>query len=103
MSPYIEAPDGWHWGIGESSDGYYDHWLYTNAGVYQAEDSRGRKLGYEIHLYWDKPGDHHVALIPIEHYQPGGDHSYGYEESIGSFDTAEAAAKAAVEKAAELR
>lgn len=103
MPELPDAPDGWHWGIGESSESYYTRWLYTNGVLYRNEDDRGSHFGAEIKVYWDEGGEHHVMLVPLVKVRPDGDNEYGYEEKVGSFETEEEALEAAVEKAADLR
>lgn len=98
-----ETPDGWHWGIGEASDHYYDHWLYTDKVLYQDEDAHGSKFGCEIHLFWDKGGEHCIEVIPITRLLPNGDLEYDYPCYSRQFDTRIAAERTALRKARKLR
>jgi hypothetical protein len=69
----------WAWGIGESSDSYYDYWCYHEANE------------YEIHMFWDKGQGHSVEVIPINGFDENNDPIYGYNEESDNFDTEEQA------------
>lgn len=60
-----KAPGMWEWGIGEKGDTYYDYWAYHN------DDE------YEVHVWWDEGGLHHVEIIPIHGYDENDDPLYG--------------------------
>lgn len=96
-----EAPDGWHWGIGSRSAGFYTHWLYTDAVLYNDGE-----FGWECEVYWDLGGDgtHKVAFYQYESMNPNGDHRVcDYPTHAKRFGTEEEALQYAVQKAAELR
>lgn len=93
-----EAPNGWHWGLSNSSDTYYTHWLYTDKALYQDGE-----FGYECQIWWDEGGQHRVEFIQISKIKQNGDYEYGYPTHTGSFDTEQAALEYAIEKANELR
>jgi len=69
----------WAWGIGESSDSYYDCWVYHQNNE------------YEIHMLWDQGNSHMVEVIPIEGVDENGDNQYGYATDTCEFDTKEQA------------
>ncbi len=95
-----QAPDKWHWGLSNSSDSHYTHWLYTNKALYQDGE-----FGWEGHIWWDKLGDgkHHVEFIQITKIRQNGDYEYDYPSHQRSFDTEAEALEYAIEKAQELR
>lgn len=93
-----ESVDGWHWGIGERSSGYYDKWLYTNRVLYPDGE-----FGYEGHAYWDEGGKHHVEFYQYTRWDPEGDHEVDYPSHTASFDTEEEAEEYLLEKAKKLR
>ena len=98
QSPDLTTPDGWHWGIGNRSQSYYTHWLYTDKVLY--EDG---EFGWECQIWWDEGNDHFVQFVPITRLKPNGDLEYGYPEHSKSFETELQAKKYALRKAAELR
>lgn len=93
-----DAPDGWHWAIGERSPGYYTHWLYTDAVLY-----RDGEFGWEAEVYWDKGGEHNAVFRQYTKWDPEGDNETDYPSHSARFDTEEEALEYVVEKAAELR
>lgn len=98
MQDQFDAPDGWHFGAGSRSESYYSHWLYTDKMLY--EDG---EFGGEIHVYWDKGGDHHVEWVQYTKIRQDGDPEYDYSEKIGSYVSEEEAMAAAIEAAADIR
>lgn len=82
---YPDLPDGWEWWSGESSDSYYTHWFGTEEAV----------DGYEGEVYWDDPGDHHVAIYPIRGIRDDGDPDVSeYADKRGSYDSKQEALNA---------
>ena len=96
--PELEAPNGWHWGIGNKSDSYYTYWLYTDSILYQ-----DGKFGWECQIWHDSPGKHHVQFIQYTRIKPDGDPEYDYPTRSRSFDKKREAIKYAQEAASELR
>jgi|APHM01.1.fsa_nt_gi hypothetical protein len=96
--PDLDAPEGWHYGIGERSESYYTTWLYTDKVLYPDGEH-----GWEAQVCWDKPGQHHVQFIPIEHIKQNGDYRYGYPEYTDSFDSARTAHRYLVSTASSIR
>lgn len=80
-----EIPEKWESGIGETGRSYYDKWFY-----HQDDE-------YELHIYWDDAGEHHVELIPIHGFHENGDPEYGYSQECASFETGGAAERYAFE------
>jgi hypothetical protein len=100
----IEAPNGWHWGIGEGGSSYYSHWLYTDSTFDISEDRADGAVewGYEIEVYWDK-GNKHRVLASKMYYDVDGD--IVYDEAVRpplTFDSEDDAAVGAVELANNL-
>jgi hypothetical protein len=99
MTEAQDAPDGWHWGIGNNSSSHYTYWLYTNAMLY-----RDGEFGYEAQIYWDKGQQHTVVFYEIEKMKQDGDPVVSpYPCYCEGFDTEDDAISAAIEKATELR
>jgi hypothetical protein len=95
-----QAPNGWHFGMSDSSDAYYTHRMFTDKALYQ-----DGKFGWECEVFWDRDGDdqHKVAFYQITKIRQNGDYQYGYPTHTGSFDTEAEALEYAIEKAQELR
>jgi len=94
----LEAPNGWHWGIGNKSDSYYTYWLYTDSILYQ-----DGKFGWECQIYWDEGHKHSVSFNQYTKLKQDGDPEYGYPEHTAQFETEKEAVEYAVRKATELR
>jgi hypothetical protein len=98
QSANIDPPDGWHWGIGESSSSYYTVWLYTNKPLYDDGE-----FGWECEIYWDNGGQHQVLFQQITRMKPNGDYEYSYPHHVKAFDNHIDAVTYAISKATELR
>jgi len=93
-----DTPAKWSWGCGETSNSYYDHWLYCDRTF---TEKNGDNWSYEIHLYWDKGGKHNVHTTIVFLADDGDIIDY---ETIDrkQFDSKESAENFAISEAKNL-
>ena len=90
---FPELDDDWEWWSGNIGPAYYTHWFGTKV----------RPDGYDGEIFWEDPGDHHVAIYPIRGMRDDGDPDVSeYPDITESFDTKQEAVDAVPQLIAEL-
>jgi len=105
--PEVDAPRGWHWGLGNSSTKYYTYWLYSDDTFELDELEQNKRSdgaiewGYEIEQYWDE-GQLHTVVANKSYYDIDGDVVNTERVTTSQFNSKEEATQKAISIAGEL-